>query len=281
MGCNCCRMLNSYMFKPQEPQTNGYVNEAHSLEHDHSTSPTIKISELKNEGHGVTEQDRFSGSPDIYNVPEKNNAKPDNVDSREPVSFSSNAFLNINFTGDIKQVDHPSRSNTDLQTKSPSHQHDMDQHSNLKRNSDEPECIQHELCEPMEENNSLTESAILEAASSQLTLQTSNPSMSSVLNGPGKKNWLLDANTEPPDKNNLGSSSSLAEEATSGSSGEPSLVALMIKRTIARNSNKGLVGAHGVHLEDDMDPDVAEALAALAAAIAGEELEDSYSDFEW
>ncbi|XP_075045199.1 PDCD10 and GCKIII kinases-associated protein 1 isoform X2 [Mixophyes fleayi] len=278
MGCNCCRMLNSYMFKPQEPQTNGYVNEAHSYEHDRSKSPTVKISELRNEGHNVFQQDMFTGSHDLYNVPEKINDKTDEADLREPTSISSNAVLNINFTGEVKHDGHSFQPNDSVQTKSPSHQHGLHQNSNLKQNSDEPECIQHELCESIQENtSSLTESAIVEVISAKLKLEPSNRlSNSSDFNGlPGEENWAEDANTDPPDKSNHGSSTSLADKVPKGKSREPSLVALMIERNSARNSKKSVIITNGFQPEDDLDPDVAEALAALAAAIAGEEFEDN------
>ncbi|KAM3937266.1 PDCD10 and GCKIII kinases-associated protein 1 [Leptodactylus fuscus] len=279
MGCNCCKMLNSYMFKPQEPPTNGYVNEAHIYEHDRSTSPTIKISELMNEGYNIIERDRFTGPHDLYNAPEKINAKTDEADATEPTSLPSYTIINENFVDDVKdRDDSSSQSNDNLQSTSShtSSQHRLDKPDEHTANSDEPECIQHELSGSMQENTSLTESAILEVKSSYLNLVPSNDNGTVIqFNGPAKVvNYVQDSNNDPSDEVNHGPSSPSDDHVTIERSRFPSLVDIMIERSVARGSKKGIIVTNGIYLDDDLDPDVAEALAALAAAIAGEECED-------
>ncbi|XP_068127955.1 uncharacterized protein C4orf19 homolog [Hyperolius riggenbachi] len=272
MGCNCCRMLNSYMFKPQELHTNGYVNEAHSYEHDRSKSPTIKISELMNEGHNVIERDKFTGSQVLYGEPEKINAKYDEADSSNPATVSSYAILNINFVDESKEQDgHSSHSGDNFQSKIPPHGSEQD--GDLNQNSDEPECIQHELCGSIQGNNSLTESAILEVGGSTLTL-----------NIPDSLSYTSDLNELPtkqdcedpylPDTSNHDYVLSNAGTVPITSSGIPTQVSASFERSSLRDSKKASTITNGIHLEDDLDPDVAEALAALAAAIAGEDYED-------
>ncbi|XP_077333783.1 PDCD10 and GCKIII kinases-associated protein 1 [Lithobates pipiens] len=274
MGCNCCRMLNSYMFKPQEPHTNGYVNEAHNYEHDRSKSPTIKISELINDGHNVI--DRFTGSQDLYSVSEKINAKNE-VDSSNPVTVSSYMVLNINFAGEVKEQDaHYSQSDDNLQTKTSTHS--LEQNVDLSHNSDEPECMQHELCGSIQETISFTESVTLESERSKLTLNSPNSiSNCSGLNElPESENFVQSADTNPPNKVSHDYSSSTEDTKDTVyamRSNEPFLISQMIERSSARGSKKDSIIVNGIHTEDDLDPDVAEALAALAAAIAGEEFE--------
>ncbi|XP_073502335.1 uncharacterized protein C4orf19 homolog [Phyllobates terribilis] len=273
MGCNCCRMLNSYMFKPQELPTNGHVNEAHNYEHDRSKSPTIKISELMNEGYNIIERDRFTDSHDLYNPPEKINAKTDDSNSTEP-RFSPYAALNENFIDDVKEQDDNSSQSTDKLTLThPSSQHIPNDYT---ANSDEPECMQHELSGSILENISLTESAILEVKSSNLSLESSTEIGNVIqFNGlPKEENYVHDSNKDPPDKADPESSSQSNEHIPIERSRFPSLIDLMIERSVTRDSRKSKVVTNGTILEDDMDPDVAEALAALAAAIAGEEYED-------
>lgn len=280
MLCSICNILLffSYMFKPQELPTHGYVNEAHSYEHDRSKSPTIKISELMNEGYNIIERDRFTGSHNLYNAPEKINARTDEADSTEPTSFSSFAVLNENFIGDVKdQDDQSSQSNDNLQSTLTSSQHTLNISNGHTSNSDEPECIQHELSGSMPENISLTESAILEVKSSDLNLESSDDigNYMQINSLPKEANYVHDSNKDPPDKADHGSSSLSDDYIFVEQSIIPSLVDLMIERNAARGSKKGTIVTNGVSLEDDdMDPDVAEALAALAAAIAGEEYED-------
>ncbi|KAM5192951.1 PDCD10 and GCKIII kinases-associated protein 1 isoform 2-T2 [Mantella aurantiaca] len=271
MGCNCCRMLNSYMFKPQEPHTNGYVNEAHSYENDRSKSPTIKISELMNEGQNII--DRFTGSQDLYSVSEKIIAKNDEVDSSDAVTVSSYMVLNINFAGEIKEQDaHTSQFNDNLQTKTSTHS--LEQNVDLSHNSHEKECIQYELCESDQETNSYTESATLETQRSMLTLDSINSiSNSSGLNEfPESEDFAQ--GSYPPEKCSHDFSSPTTDIVSNIRSKEPSLISLIIERNSARASKKGSVITNGIQSEDDLDPEVAEALAALAAAIAGEEYED-------
>ncbi|XP_069600721.1 uncharacterized protein C4orf19 homolog isoform X1 [Ranitomeya imitator] len=274
MGCNCCRMLNSYMFKPHEIPSNGHVNEARSYEHDRSKSPTIKISELMNEGYNIIERDRFTDSHDLYNPPEKINAKTDDADSTEP-SFSPYEALNENFIEDVKEQDNYSSQSTDnnLTSTHLSSQHIPNDHT---ANSDEPECMQHELSGSILENISLTESAILEVKTSDLNLESSTD-IGKVIQFdslPKEANYVQDPNKDPPDKADPGSSSQSNEHVPIERSRFPSLIDLMIERSAARGSSKRKVVTNGAILEEDMDPDVAEALAALAAAIAGEEYED-------
>ncbi|CAN2388517.1 hypothetical protein PRIEUP_LOCUS16463 [Pristimantis euphronides] len=276
MGCNCCKMLNSYMFKPQEPPTNGYVNEAHSYEHDRSKLPTIKISELMNEGYNIIERDIFTGSHDLYNVPEKINVATIEADSGRPTSFSSYPVFNENFIGDVKEDGHSTQSNENLQSTQTLSQHTLDIPNPHTTNSDEPECIQHELYGSMQENISLTESAILEGKSSNLNLEASDDIGNIILlNGlPQEANYLHDSNKEPPDKTDHGSSSPSDDLVLLERSRFPSLIELLLERNIARGSKKCTIITNGVYPDEDMDPDVAEALAALAAAIAGEEYEE-------
>ncbi|XP_040274935.1 uncharacterized protein LOC120990283 [Bufo bufo] len=277
MGCNCCRMLNSYMFKPQEQPTNGYVNEAHSYDHDRSMSPTIKISELMSEGYNIIERDRFTGSHDLYNGPEKINARTDEADSTEPYSFSSYAILNGNFIGDDKEQDaHSSQSHDNLQSTPTSSQDRLDTSNDHRTNSDEPECIQHELSGSMQENISLTESAILEVQSCNLHLESSNDigNITQFISLPKEAHHVHDSNKDPSYTAAHGSRSPSDDHVFIDRSRPPSLVHLIIERSAARGSKKGILVTNGPYLEEDMDPDVAEALAALAAAIAGEEYED-------
>ncbi|KAG9479634.1 hypothetical protein GDO78_011584 [Eleutherodactylus coqui] len=276
MGCNCCKMLNSYMFKPQEPSTNGYVNEAHSYEHERSKSPTIKISELMNEGYNIIERDGFSGSHDLYNVPEKINVTNDDADSSRPPNSSSNAVLNEKFIVDVKERDdRSSESNSNRQSTHTSSQEKLAIPNDYITNSDEPECIQHQLYGSMQENISLTESAILEVKSSSLNLEFSNDVENIQLNGFGNEaNHVCDSNKDPPEKADNESSSPSNGHDLIERSRFPSLIELMLERNVARGSKKCTIVTNGIHVEDDMDPDVAEALAALAAAIAGEEYED-------
>ncbi|KAG8591647.1 hypothetical protein GDO81_000255 [Engystomops pustulosus] len=251
------------MFKPQEPPTNGYVNEAHSYDHDRSKSPTIKISELMNEGCNVIERDRFSGSHDLYNPPEKINVKTDEADSTGPTSSSSYATLNENLIGDVKEADdHSYQSHDNEQLTHTSSQQKLRIPNGHTTNSDEPECIQHELSGSIPENISLTESAILEVKSSNLNLEFDGVTT--------EKNYANDSNKDPPDKADIGSNSPSDDHGSIQRSRFPSLVDLMIERSVSRGSKK-LVVTNGEFLDDDLDPDVAEALAALAAAIAGEE----------
>ncbi|XP_018416767.1 PREDICTED: uncharacterized protein LOC108790905 [Nanorana parkeri] len=273
MGCSCCKILNSYMFKPQEPHTNGYVNEAHNYEHDRSKSPTIKISELMKEGHNVI--DRFTGSQDLYSVSEKINGKNDEVDSGDPVTVSSYAVLNINFSGEIKEQDaHYSQSDDNWPTKTSTQS--LQQNVDLSHNSDEPECIQHELCGSVQENNSFTESVTLEAERSGLTLDSSNSiSNSSDVNElPESEGFEHDAGAYSSDNDRHDSNPSTVDTDSTMRSKEPSLISLMIERSSARGSKKDAIITNGIDTEDDLDPDIAEALAALADAIAGEDFED-------
>ncbi|KAM4050685.1 PDCD10 and GCKIII kinases-associated protein 1 [Anomaloglossus baeobatrachus] len=273
MGCNCCRMLNSYMFKPQELQTNGHVNEAHSYEHDRSKSPTIKISELMNEGYNIIERDRFTSSQDLYNPPEKINAKTDDAHSMEP-SLSPYAAFNENFIDDIKEQDGQSPQSTEKL--SPTHPSSKRILNDQTANSDEPECMQHELSGSIQENVSLTESAILEVKSSNLTLVSSNDMeiVIQLTGHPNEENYIQDSSKDPPDRDYPEDSSQSNEHVLIERSRFPSLIDLMIERSVARDSKKCKVVTNLAILDDDMDPDVAEALAALAAAIAGEEYED-------
>ncbi|XP_072262445.1 uncharacterized protein [Pyxicephalus adspersus] len=269
MGCNCCRMLNRYMFKPQEPHTNGYVNEAHNNEQERSKSPTIKISELMNEGPIII--DRFTGSQDLYNVSEKINAKNDESDSSNPVTVSSYSILNNNFTGEIKEQDaHYSQSADKTQTST----HSLEGNADLIHNSDEPECIQHELYGSIQENNSFTESVTPEVERRSFTFESPNSiSNFSDLNELYKsEDFVQGAYACPPDKCSQDLNSSTVDTVRSK---EPSLISLVIERNSARGSKKGSIVANGIYAEDDLDPDVAEALAALAAAIAGEDFEES------
>ncbi|XP_069832591.1 uncharacterized protein C4orf19 homolog [Dendropsophus ebraccatus] len=277
MGCNCCRMLNSYMFKPQELPTNGYVNEAHSYEHDRSKSPTIKISELMNEGYNIIERDRFTGSHNLYNASEKINVKADEAGSTVPASFSLYAVSNENFIGDVKEQDDQSfQSDDNLHSTPTSSQRKLEIPNDHTKNTDEPECIQHELSASMQENISLTESAILEVKSSNLNLEYSNEIGDiTQFNGlPKEANHVHDSSKNPHGNTDHGSCSPSGDHVFIQRSRPPSLVDLMIERNASRGSKKGTIVIDGVFLEDDMDPDVAEALAALAAAIAGEEYED-------
>lgn len=262
------------MFKPQEPHTNGYVNEAHNYERDRTKSPTIKISELINDGHNVI--DRFTGSQDLYSVSEKINAKNE-VDSSSPVTVSSYMVLNINFAGEVKEQDaHYSQSDDNLQTKTSTHS--LEQNVDFSLNSDEPECIQHELSGPVQENISFTESVTLESERSKLTLNSPN-SISNCLGLnelPESENFVQSADAYPPNKvsHDYSSSTEDTEDTVyTMRSNEPFLISQMIERSSARGSKKDSIIANGIHTEDDLDPDVAEALAALAAAIAGEEFE--------
>ncbi|XP_073430829.1 uncharacterized protein C4orf19 homolog [Dendrobates tinctorius] len=272
MGCNCCRMLNSYMFKPQELPSNGHVNEARSYEHDRSKSPTIKISELMNEGYNIIEREGFTDSHNLYIPPEKINAKTDDAESTEP-SFSPYAALNENFIYDKEQDDYSSQSTDNLTSTHLSCQHIPNDHT---ANSDKPECMQHERSGSILENISLTESAILEVKTSYLNLESSTDIGNDIqFDGlPKEANYVEDSNKDPPDKADLGSRSQSNEHIPIERSRFPSLIDLMIERSSARGSSKSKVVTNGAILEDDMDPDVAEALAALAAAIAGEEYED-------
>ncbi|XP_056412349.1 uncharacterized protein C4orf19 homolog [Hyla sarda] len=277
MGCNCCRMLNSYMFKPQELPTNGYVNEAHNYEHDRTMSPTIKISELMNEGYNIIERDRFTGSHNFYNASEKINAKDDEADSTGQASFSSYAVSNENFIGDVKEQDgHVSQSNDNLHSTPTSSHQNLETPEGHTTNSDEPECIQHELSGSMQENISLTESAILEVKNSNLNLESYNDiGNTTQFNGLLKEeNVEQYPNIDLQDNADCGSCPPLDDHDLIQRSRPPSLVDVMIERNIARGSKKGIIAIDEEVLEDDMDPDVAEALAALAAAIAGEDYED-------
>lgn len=262
------------MFKPQEPHTNGYVNEGHNYEHDRSKSPTIKISELINDGHNVI--DRFTGSQDLYSVSEKINAKNE-VDSSSPITVSSYMVLNINFAGEVKEQDaHYSQSDDNLETKTSTHS--LEQNVDLSHKSDEPECNQHALCRSVQETISFTESVTLESERSKLTLHSPNSiSNCSDLNElPESKNVVQGADAYPPNevRHDYSSSTEDTEDTFSTMrSNEPFLISQMIERRSARGSKKDSIVANGIHTEDDLDPDVAEALAALAAAIAGEEFE--------
>lgn len=255
------------MFKPQEPYTNGYVNEAHHYENDHSKSPTIKITELMNEGHSIL--DKFTGSQDLYCVSEKINGKYDDVESSAPVTVSSHAALNINSAEEIKEQDgHYSQSDDNLQTKTSSHS--LQQNVDLSHNSDEPECIQHELSRSLQDANSFTESVTLKAQRSTLSLDSTNS-----IGNSSDLNELHESEDFVQRAANMGSYDSglsTLDTVSTIRSEEPPETSLTIESK-TRGSKKGLIITNGIHKEDDLDPDVAEALAALAAAIAGEEYE--------
>ncbi|KAM9330380.1 uncharacterized protein PAF06_012738 [Gastrophryne carolinensis] len=270
MGCNCCRMLNREMFKPHELQTNGYINEGHVYEHDHSKSPTIKISDRINVGQNIIEQDGFTGLQDPYNVPQKIIARNDETDSSDPTTVSSYAILNSNFVGDTEDQNSRSSPFDNLEKKTNTLEETID----FNKVSDEPECIQHELCNSIQEN-SLTESAIMEVGGSNLILDPPRSiSNSCDLNElPKNKDFELQMNMHIPDKSSHDSIESTA--CTAPRSKEAALIALMIERSTARGSKKSSGITSVIQQEDAMDPDVAEALEALAAAIAGEEFEDS------
>ncbi|XP_075424119.1 PDCD10 and GCKIII kinases-associated protein 1 isoform X1 [Ascaphus truei] len=287
MGCNCCRILSSCMFNPEEPQSNGYVNEAHSYtlsEHDISKSQTIKISERKNEDLKIIDHDRVTGSQDAYNVTEKTKVKNGEADSKGPTVYASPyPILHFNLNGEIKEntrssreFDYPSIGNR-LQSKNPPYQHGFDQDTNIELPSEEPECIQHEATQ---ENNSLTESAMLDVQNDDLTFEhfdcTRNSYFSTVYSD---HRYLQKSGGEPPQGyiNEHRSSVSLTHSGPSMTPNEPSVVALMLLRNstegMKRNSTKKHFSKE-IYPDDVVDADVAEALAALEAAIAGEMFED-------
>ncbi|OCT99422.1 uncharacterized protein LOC108698063 [Xenopus laevis] len=244
MGCNCCRLCHSYTVETDTVQGNGYVNEALSCppsESDWSKTETITITDLLNEEQKKLERDKLRGSQDPHAGEEKNNEKNYEID---PPTY----ILDLNSNGEIPENNYHSPT-TDSQD------------NGIKRVSEEPECIQHELISSTQKTSSLTESAILDVLNDDLLLKHSDHNSDSL----GNDQKHAPKSDEPQSEHKSSTVLKGEEQIVNDKS---SLVALML----ARNSLRGPLSGPSVGPQnDDVDPDVAEALAALAAALAGED----------
>ncbi|OCT96771.1 uncharacterized protein LOC108706563 [Xenopus laevis] len=253
MGCTCCRLCHSYAVETDTVQSNGYVNEALSCppsESDWSKTQTITITDLLNEEQKKLERDRTSGSQNPDAEEEKNNEKNYEIDSPTYI-------LDLNSNGEIPKNNYPSADTP------------QQQDNDLKRISEEPECIQHELIDSTQKTSSLTESAILDVLNDDLLKHSDHKSGSLG----SDQEHAPKPNGDPPEEPQRD-----YESSTGLMSEEPivkdksSLVALML----ARNSLREPISGASVQLQNyDVDPDVAEALAAIEAALAGEYFDDS------
>ncbi|CAH2299996.1 Hypothetical predicted protein [Pelobates cultripes] len=267
MGSICCRMLQRRMLESEGTQSNGYVNEAHSYtEHDQSISQTVKISELKNEDFRITEQESQTDSQDVYNTTEKTKTDitDDTVSKLSSTPASTYLTLNLYPIGEeiIEQNSKTESDSTLLSNNSSG----FDQDSNFKRNSEELESAQDEFYDCTSENNSLTESAI-----HNVSIKHGDDMMDFISVAPASDDQGHILNSDDYLSNHLFREPSVRSD-------DSSIVAQLIIKHSIRCMKRGSTNKHirdGSQAEDDdMDPDVAEALAALAAAIAGEEFEE-------
>ncbi|KAM4709886.1 PDCD10 and GCKIII kinases-associated protein 1 [Discoglossus pictus] len=254
MGCNCCRMVKSSTFEPEETQSNGYVNEGHSYtssELDCSKTQTIKISDLHDDLRRI-EHDRFSGSQDFYNDSEKDNVKADEMASNAINTYTSPyPVLHFNINGEISHnIDNPRELPYPMNGNGTWSSED----TILKLAAEQPECVQQEFYEANEvtQENSLTESAILDIQNGNVTLEQYGC-------------------ISEKDNHGLHSLTSNKEPYTRATE---NLVAQMIQRNSLRDMKRQSQDKYFIG-DDEVDADVAEALAALAAAIAGEDFEDN------
>ncbi|KAE8629355.1 hypothetical protein XENTR_v10000454 [Xenopus tropicalis] len=252
MGCNCCRLCHSYAIETDGVQGNGYVNEALSCPpsvKDWSRTQTITITDLLNEEQKKLERDRLSGLQDPHAGEEKNNEKNYEID---PPTY----ILDLNSHGENNYYSSP--------TDTP-----RQQDNDIKRISEEPECFQHQFINSAQKTSSLTESAILDVLNDDLLLKHSDHKSGSPTSNQEHAQKSHGHPPEVPVSDHKSVTVLMCEEPIVKD--KSSLVALML----ARNSLRGTSGSTVHPQNEDLDPDVAEALAALAAALAGEYFEDS------
>ncbi|XP_053560041.1 uncharacterized protein LOC128650252 isoform X2 [Bombina bombina] len=272
MGCNCCRMLQSSTIHSDEPHSNGYdgyINEGHSYtQSEYEDYKSQTVNELNSKNLKKIDHEIFTHSQDETIISEKKNETPSKA-----LTTDSSPYPNLKFNTNVEvknyssETDNPYIDNSS-QSLSSATENVFNEEPGLKLTSEELECLK-------KEKNCLTEKTMLKRQNE--TYDSINNSDISIVHTDNQQQ-VEKANGLLPGGLSNHRLDSLITSADACVTRNESLVARIILRNSSRDRKRQSRNKHLIadgHAEDDIDADVAEALAALAAAIAGEDFEDN------
>ncbi|XP_029445436.1 uncharacterized protein C4orf19 homolog [Rhinatrema bivittatum] len=327
MGCRCCRMIQSYIFDPVEAPSTGYLNEANTFSNNdrETDQDRVKIdreivihkNELQNEGQKITVNNKkFSNvedssrnhGRDVYGESMGNGVEKSDTAINGLVS---NIFLYPILDGhanQMKEVSHDvhlspfskssAQGNFEMRTlpqlNRSGKESVQEAGTSMKLASEGHESIQDESFESTEENNSLTESAILEMPNAsmlgqndycqmdysndddKITFSKAEKDLEQVTEFPVWKchgfdlcsNW--EAICDPAEGENQNKVSEAYFQKGPYAGGQ------CVDTPPSTTSVSEDFSSEELNGEDIEDADVAEALAALEAATAGEDEDEEY-----
>lgn len=293
MGCRCCRMIQWYGFEVEGPP-NGNINEGNNHKHsehsNHIQNPKQQqVHQLQPHSEGLKNLDNTKGHLGFHDA--KRNADGEGTETWDSkgngVLCSSSSYMHGNVNnGLIKEFSEEGHtvvldlgrefditsgiSQESLLGKEP----DLESYTNRTLVSDEPESLQDEICQSIEGNSSLTESAILDIRNDTVSQPNTHYlndcyETDSVKSG----NMALSTGRNKSGGNSLESIESMDPKVDFPAL-DQSFQGVNWLGGIAIEGPTETYTRREATEEEDIDPDVAEALAALAAATAGEDEEE-------
>ncbi|XP_078534482.1 uncharacterized protein LOC144821377 [Lissotriton helveticus] len=289
MGCRCCRMIQCYAFEVEGPP-NGNINEGNkNSEHNNhiqnpKQQPQVHQPQPNSEGLKNLDITKIhlgfhdaNGNADGGGT-EKWDSKGNGVLCTSYGNVNTGLFKEFSEEGhtvvlDLGREFHITSgiSQESLLGKQP----DLETYTNRTLVSDEPESLQDEICQSIEGNSSLTESAILDIRNDTVSQQNTH-----YLNDCYETDSVKSGNMAL----STGHNNSRGTSLESIESVDPKVDFRALDQSF--HPVNWLVGIDMIEgptetykrreaaEDEDIDPDVAEALAALAAATAGEDEEE-------
>ncbi|XP_069058222.1 uncharacterized protein [Pleurodeles waltl] len=295
MGCRCCRMIQCYVFEAEGPPIDEGNNHKHSEQGNHiqSTKEQPQV-QFQSHSESLKNVDINNGYLDFHDCHDaKSNAECEGTNKWDSkgngVLYSSSYYKHVNvnkgLTKGFSEEGHTvvpdlgrefcitsGISQERLLGKEP----ELESYTNRTLVSDEPESLQDEICQSIEGNSSLTESAILDIRNDTI-LQRNTHYLNDCYETDSVKsgNMALSTGQNKSGGNSLESIESIDSHVDFRALDQSFHPANWLRGTEIEGQTETYTRREAAEHED-IDPDVAEALAALAAATAGEDEEEEY-----